>query len=450
MSARDLARSVREKRVSVSELVAHFLSVVRRENPTICAFVAVHDWRAGRRGRRMDAALARGTVGRDGAFPAFYGVPTGLKDDSPLRMSFLRVGSRSLRYLVSPLDGMLATACRESGLVFLGKLATSEMTILPFVHTDLHPPTRNPYDLSRYSGGSSGGSGAAVASGMLPIAPGSDGAGSIRIPASFCGLVGVKASRGAMPHPYAKVDVSGLSTTGPIAKTVEDAALMLDVIAGDPFHHDTPKPGSYLEAAFQKSPRGLRIKVCMTSKLAKVDPQIADAVRRAAKLLSEMGHEVSEAPELDADVETFLPIMQRITANAPMLPFSGPYLQPVTTWMRAEGKKYTDAFVKEMHGVLSSRVLLQFDGSDAWLTPTVATLAPKVGAFDGMSGEETLRAVIPIGAFTAPFNVTGQPAVSLPAGRSSCGVPFGVQLVGKPGGDRALLALAAELSRALG
>lgn len=448
-SARDLAALVREKKVSVSELVTHFLDVVRRENPTLHAFVEVHDWRARRRARLMDKALARG-MDRDGAFPAFFGVPTGLKDDSPLRMSFLRVGSRSLRYVVSPFDGMLARACRDAGVVFLGKLATSEMTILPFVHTDLHPPTRNPHDVSRYSGGSSGGSSAAVASGMLPIAPGSDGAGSIRIPAAFCGLVGFKASRGAMPHPYAKVDVSGLSTTGPIAKTVEDAGLMLDVIAGDPLHHETPKPGSYLEAAGQASPRGLRIKVCMTSRLAKVDPEIADAVKRAAKLLSQMGHEVSEAPELDADVETFLPIMQRISANAPLLPFSDPYLQATTRWMRAEGKKHSNADVKERHEKLAARVLAQFEGSDAWLTPTVAGLAPKVGAFEGMSGEETLRAVIPIGAFTAPFNVTGQPAVSLPAGRSSCGVPIGVQLVGKPGGDRALLALAAELHNALG
>jgi amidase len=441
-----LARAIRTRELSVTELVSHYLDVVRRENPAVNAFVEVHALRARTRARLMDLQLSRGLVGR-GGYPAFYGVPSALKDDSPLRMSFLRVGSRSLKYVVSPFDGMLAAACRASGLVFLGKLSTSEMTILPFVHTDIHPPTRNPHDLSRYAGGSSGGSGAAVGSGMLPIAPGSDGAGSIRIPAAFCGLVGFKASRGAMPHPYAKLDVSGLATTGPLARTVADAAQLLDVIAGDPIHHEMPKPGSYLAACGESVPRALRIKVCLRSQLTEINPEIEAAVRNVARQLSAMGHDVSEGPELDADVETFLPIMQRITASAPMLPFSGPYLQPVTRWMREEGKKHSPRSVLEKHRALSARILAQFQGADVWLTPTVATLAPKVHSFEGLSGEETLRAVIPIGAFTAPFNVTGQPAVSLPLGRSSCGVPIGVQLVGQLGADRALLALAADLER---
>jgi amidase len=443
-----LAAAVRARDVSATELATHYLSVIERKNAELGAFVQIIARRARAQAKSIDREAARNSAKGD-RWPAFLGVPTGLKDDSPLRMTFMRVGSRALRYVISPIDGMLATACRRAGFVFTGKLATSEMTILPFVHTDIHPPARNPFDASRYSGGSSGGCSAAVSSGMLPIAPGSDGAGSIRIPSSFCGLFGFKASRGALVHPFAELDVAGLSTIGPLAKTVRDAAALLDVLAGDPFFARTPRADSYLAACEDAVPKGARIKMCLTSPLVDVEPEVEACVRRAAKALTAMGHIVEEGPAIDSDVEGFLPLMQKITASAPLPPWADRYLQPVTRWMRSEGKKHVNEVVLEQQRKLEKRVLDQFSGSDFWLTPTVARLPPHVGAYDGLGGEETLRAVVPIGAFTAPFNVSGQPAASVPAGRSSGGVPIGVQLIGKRDGDRTLLALCARLEEAL-
>jgi Asp-tRNA(Asn)/Glu-tRNA(Gln) amidotransferase A subunit family amidase len=186
------------------------------------------------------------------------------------------------------------------------------------------------------------------------------------------------------------------------------------------------------------------------SALVTLDPDVEAAVTRVARLLADMGHVVEETGPMDADVESFLPLMQKITANAPMPPFADGRMEPTTRWMRDEGKKHDDARVLAEAKKLERRVLDHFADSDFWLLPTVALLPPLVGAFEGLSGPATLEAVTPLGAFTAPFNVSGQPAASIPAGRSRGGVPIGVQLVAAPGRDRALFALCQAVEDALG
>jgi amidase len=455
-TALDLARRIRERSVGAEEIARHHLEVVARKNPELGAFVSVFALRALRAARAADRRLRRAKSSADaGLFPAFLGIPTGIKDDSPVRGSFMRLGSRAMRLVYTPFDGLLARACRRAGFVLLGKLACSELAILPFVHTDLGPPTRNPHDPERYAGGSSGGSGAAVASGMVPIAPGSDGAGSIRIPASLCGLFGFKASRDALPNPFRAVDTVGLATLGPIAASVRDAAALLDAIAGDPFHRDTPAPGSF-RAACARPPGPLRVRLWMRSPLVRVEDEIERAVLGAARKLEDLGHRVEEGPPLEGDLDEFLPLMQRIMANAPLPRLLDRLMQPTTRWMRAEGRRFVMADVLAQQKRLQDRILTWFGDADAVLTPTVGTFAPRVGAYDGLGGEATLRASAQLGAFTAPFNVSGQPAATLPAGRAMAGaggtraLPIGVQLVGKPGGDRALLALSAALEEALG
>src|SRR5581483_6072956 len=153
---------------------------------------------------------------RGGKLPPFLGVPTAIKDHEHVRFLHTRVGSRALSWVISPFDSKITQRCREAGFVIVGKTSCSELTILPFVDTEIGPPTRNPRSLEHYAGGSSGGAAAAVAGGMLPIAPGSDGAGSIRLPASFCGLVGVKPSRGTLFNEHRLVDVADISVIGPI------------------------------------------------------------------------------------------------------------------------------------------------------------------------------------------------------------------------------------------
>jgi amidase len=447
-SAEELANLVRAREVSAVEVARHYLGVVRAKNPELNAFLDVSERRALREAAATDRHLAR----RELPLPLFVGVPTGVKDDDHVRGHVTALGSRAFRWMYSPADGMIARALRRAGFTIFGKLAASELMILPIVDTGLHPPTRNPIAPDRYAGGSSGGSACAVASGMLPIAPGSDGAGSIRIPAAFCGLVGFKPGRGVIPDPYGKFDRSGVSALGPLAKTVREAALLLDALGGRPYLPRRFAPDSFVAALEPPAPP-LRIRVVRTPPLPgiEVDPEIDAAVVRAAKALAALGHNVEEGVGLTGQLEEFLPVMARTIARVPFLPGTEKLIQPSTRWLRAYGRQLTTETAVAAGRALGDRVLAWFGDIDALLTPTSPYLAPKVGAYAAIhaDGEAVFRAMAPLGAFTAPFNVSGQPGVSLPAGRTQAGVPIGVQLVGRRGGDRALLGLAAQLETAL-
>ncbi|NUP07509.1 MAG: amidase [Polyangiaceae bacterium] len=443
-SALDIAALVRRRALGSVELCRHYLDNIARVNAELSAFVELHEERALEEARRADYELSR----RPADPPVFCGLPTGIKDHENLRFCFSRVGSRALSWVYSPFDGAVASACRRAGFVFFGKLATSELTILAFVDNQIHPPTRNPIDTTRYSGGSSGGSGAAVGADMIPIAPGSDGGGSIRIPAAFCGLVGFKASRGALPHPYGAFDRARISSTGPLARTVRDAAAFLDVLAGRPHHRDRPADGSFL-AGYERRPKGLRVGLLSRSPLVAVDPEVDRAVRTAASKLEALGHRVEELTPVQGEVDEFIPLMARMVRNVPLPPFASRLLEPTTRWMREHGARVTnaDAILRQQH--LQARVDAAFGDMHALITPTVAMGPPRVGAFRGLDGEGVFRQAAPIGAFTALFNASGHPAVTLPAGRSREGWPIGVQLVARRGSDRDLLGLAAALEEAL-
>lgn len=439
LTALDLAERLRRREVSSVELTRATFTTIAEKDPSIHAFVELDERRAFRAAERADKMLRSG-----GTLPPFLGVPTAIKDSELVRFRHTRVGSRALRWVISPIDGKITRRCREGGFIIVGKTSTSELTILPFVHTDLGPPTRNPRALDYYSGGSSGGAAAAVASGMLAIAPGSDGAGSIRLPASFCGLVGVKPGRGALFNEHRNVDVADISAVGPLAHTVRDAAAMMDVLDGRRASGD---PESYLAAA-DRAPSGLRIRFGLKNHLSGVEPDIEAATRHAAARLESLGHHVEEGPPPPAIAEDeFLPIMARVMANIPLPPFTSHALQPTSRWMRAVGRRVTNREAKDRQAALQERLDGWFaDGeTDAWITPTCGVSTPRVGQFEGLDGEATFRAVVSLGAFTAAFNVTRQPAVSLPAGVSQAGLPIGVQLVMKRGRERELLGLAGAL-----
>ena len=434
MSALDLAEQLRKREVSSVELVRRAIDDIRARDGELGAFVEVAARRAMMQARRADALRARGSRA------PFLGVPTAIKDHEPVRGLGTRIGSRAFRWLVSPIDGYVARACRRAGFVIIGKTSCSELTILPFVHSALHAPTRNPHDRTRYSGGSSGGAATAVATGMLPIAPGSDGGGSVRIPAAFCGLVGLKTGRGVVPNPYGMLDIVDISCIGPLARTVRDAAAMTDALVQHP-------DGSFARAVDAPVPT-LRVKVLVHAPLTNVEVAADHAAAAVAvgRRLEQLGHGVADAPPLAKELDEVLPIMARMVARVPLLPGMVRLLEPATLWLRERGRGITRSDVLALADRLTREILGWFGDADVVITPTVAQPPPRVGAFDGLDGERIFRTAAGLGAFTAPFNISGQPAITIPWGTTSTGLPIGVQLVGRLGSDRMLIALAARLT----
>jgi amidase len=430
--ALELADRLRRREVSSVELVADCLARIERLDPTLHAFVEVFERRALAAARRADLALAAGDA------PRFTGVPIGIKDVNFVRGAFTRAGSRAFRWMFSPVDDRTVARLRAAGFVIVGKLATSELGAMPVTEPDTHPATRNPWQLELTPGGSSGGSAAAVASGMLPIAQGSDGAGSIRIPSSLCGLVGLKPSRGRVAEHVGKPQPRGLAVNGPIARTVDDAAAILDVLDAGP-----PPPRPFLEAA-RRPPAKLRIRVGTRSSLTTLHPEVAAAVERTARRLAALGHTIALAPALSGELDEFLPLWQHAIAGAPVLRPS--LLQPVTRWLYDAGRQLAPGAMERAHDVLVERIAAWFGDADVMLTPTVAVPPPAVGAWRGLDPRAAFEGATRLGAFTAPFNISGQPAITIPAGQGSWGTPIGVQLGGKLFDEATLLALANQLA----
>jgi amidase len=308
---------------------------------------------------------------------------------------------------------------------------------MPVTEPDIHPPTRNPWDLERTSGGSSGGGGAAVAAGMLPIAHGSDGAGSVRIPASLNQLYGFKASRGRVANAYGLKDPDILYSCGPLARSVEDAAAMLDARARTNEFH----------GCVEVTPRRLRIGVLTHSQLAPTHPEIATAVERVAKQLESLGHTLDELRAPDGTVAEFLPVYQRQVRLAPaMLPWR---LQPVPRWLRDAGKRVSAAEAKRIQHDLARRVLAVTDRFDLCLTPTVPIETPRVGAFADLPAPEAFARAAELGVYTATSNISGSPAASIPMGRMGGRWPMGAHLIGRVGEDALVLQVSRELEQAL-
>lgn len=436
LTALEQAALVREGSVTSQALVDLYLARIRRLDPQVGAFVSVLEPAA-----RRDAELADRARRANRKLGAFHGVPTAMKDLHLVRGTFTRMGSRAWRYFLSPVDDATTRSVRRAGFVITGKTTTSELGLMPIVETDIHPPTRNPWNLAHTAGGSSGGAGAAVAAGLLPIAPGSDGAGSVRIPSTLCGLVGMKPSRGLVPHSFKGVDVFEMASVGPMARTVDDAAALLDVLC----EREVGEAGSHLVAA-REPVRRLRIGLLLEPPMGETHVTIAARVQDVAASLRSLGHTVVEVAPARAALDEFLPIYQDFQSRVPaLLEWK---LQPVTRWFRAEGRGPARAVSRARFDELSRRVLGQLDGVDVLVSPTVPVLPPKVGEFAQLPPREQFCAAAPLGAFTAAWNLSGLPAITLPCGRVE-GFPIGVQLVGRLGTDGGLLALARELEPGL-
>jgi len=451
---------VRRGEVTPEELLEGAIARIEKLNPGLNAVIASF------------FEEARGRVAKlpDGPF---RGVPMLLKDlGGAMAGAPLYAGMRFLRDAGwrEPEDSYFTARLRAAGFSFLGRTNSPELGILPTSEPEAFGPTRNPWNTRHSAGGSSGGSAAAVAAGMVSVAHASDGGGSIRIPASSCGLVGLKPTRGRSSFgPGVGERWAGCSSEHVVARTVRDVAALLDVVSGpgpgDPYF--APPPTAPFAARLAPGPR-LRIgsMADVAPRQSPVHPECRAAAERAARALADLGHHVEPSyPAALDETRAIGAFVEIVAANVAFAldraaakvgkPLTEDDCEPLTWAVASAGRQRsaTDyiATLDAVHA-FSRRVAAWWsDGWDLLLTPTTAEPPPPIGQF-AATREEPFKGFIraaPFGVYTSSFNLTGQPAISVPVHWTAEGLPVGAQLVAAYGDEETLLRVAAELEQAL-
>ncbi|RJP33821.1 MAG: amidase [Actinobacteria bacterium] len=449
------AELVRSKEVKPIELVEAAIERIERLNPQLNAVITpMYD-------------LAR--EGAAGELPRgpFTGVPFLLKDlmaaYGGVRMAW---GSAFLRDNIPDYDSELVVRLKRAGLLVLGKTNTPEFGILPTTEPHLFGPTRNPWDTTKTTGGSSGGSAAAVASGMVPMAHANDGGGSIRIPASCCGLFGLKPTRARNPLGPSMGDaISGLVAEHAVTRSVRDSAALLDATSGpdlgDPYW--APPPARPFLEEVGAPPGKLRIAYTCEAQGAVAQEDCARAVEDAAGLCAELGHEVEEKA-LEVNVEALTPLFMTLWSAAQTWTAAGMALITGKTPTPDQFETLTWALVEMGKGFSASDYLMAVTGLqgitrdlarqaadyDLWLTPTLAEPPVPLGTFESPPDNPLYGIVRAAGfvPFTPICNITGQPAMSVPLYWNGEGLPIGVHFIAKFGDEATLFRLAAQLEEA--
>lgn len=452
-SALELAHLVKTKAVSPVEVAREFLAACDRRNPELNALVWRRDAELLEEAKAAEAQVMRGEY-----LGPFHGVPIPIKDLSETLGQPTTHGSLAAKEKLGRFDSSAVTQMRKAGFLFMGRSNSPEFGSLPVTENKIFGATRNPWNVERTPGGSSGGAAAMVAAGMAPIAHASDGGGSIRIPASCCGLVGLKPSRGRIPKgPWLSEILHGFSTDGCVSTTVADTAAMLDVL-----NHWDPNAWTgvqvpetpFSQTTKQRAPR-VRIGYTITNALGvKPEQSCVDAVTKTATLLSELGFAVEEAKvkwpiapdQLERD---FLTLWATASAYVDFPDWSE--VEPVNQELLAQSKAQSSHdYIKALIRLqLFSRNLLNAWGKsfDVLLTPTIAMEPPKIGWL--FEGSNVMRRAAEMVPYSGWINVTGQPAISLPMHVAASGLPVGVQLVGAPWRDDLILQVARELEEAV-
>ncbi|RLV56200.1 amidase [Aeromicrobium phragmitis] len=455
LDAHDQAELLRRREITSSELVRHHLDRIDAEE--FGAFVTVTPDAAIEQATRADRLLERGDA------PPFCGVPTAIKDLTATAGTRTTLGSRLLGEDVPEEDAHVVTRVQEAGFVSLGKTNTPEFGLSSFTDNDLVGPTVTPWDTTRNAGGSSGGAAAAVSARLLPVALGSDGGGSIRIPASSCGIFGLKPSRGLISAGPLGVQWNGLASDGALTRTVRDAAALLDVLAG-PMPGDSrisAAPSTPFREQASRDPGPLRVARWSRPYLdfAASSPESIAAWERASELLAAAGHEIVDidnpwAPELEAQ---FNVVWSAGMAAAPIPPEAEGLLRPTTRYWRERGGRASAPELAAAMGFLeltTRATLAQLAEFDLFLTPTLALPPQPTDWFT--SPEDPLeihRRELLFTPFTALMNMSGQPAASLPVyatepSAQAPSLPIGAMLAAHPGSDGLLLAVCAQLEDA--
>lgn len=458
--ATGLAALVAKGEVTAEELLDTALALTEERNPALNAVV------------NLNEGAARQAI-RDG-LPAgpFAGVPFLLKDlGAEARAYPTCSGSKLFAGTEWSYDSEIFLRMRATGVVTYGRTTSPELGVGPVTESQVYGgPTRNPWNTGHTSGGSSGGSGAAVAAGIVPMAHGSDGGGSVRIPASSCGLVGFKPTRARLPDgPASGEGWAGMAIDGFLSRSLRDTAKMLNACAGPDLgapYVAPPLEIGYLEA-MNRDPGRLRVRYATTTLSgAPIDPECVAAVEKTAKLLADLGHEVEEfRPAADLGVEAMMMAWTTVVAcgtalsvrkklnGAPLDPdmVEGVTRAAIAYASRLDGADYLDA-VEEVHA-FGRRMAHVFLGCDLLLTPTLATPPAPVGKYkpdfeDFVAYRNGPGSVFEYSPYTAIFNASGQPAVTLPLHWSAEDLPVGVHLAMAFGEDERLMSVAAQLERA--
>ncbi len=428
--------------ISSRELVELYLERIERHEPQLNAFRVVLAERALMEADQADARRGAGDEGRP-----LLGVPIAIKDDTDVAGELTCFGTRCAERPASA-DQDVVSRLRAAGAIVIGKTHVPEMTLWPFTETPTFGATRNPWNLQHTPGGSSGGSGAAVAAGLVGGALGSDGLGSIRIPSSFCGLFGVKPQRDRIslaPHDDRRYGWHGLTVVGPIVRHVADAALFLDLTA------QAPAPQESFAAAAARAPGRLRIAYSTKPTLPQpVDARVIGAVEQTAELLRALGHEVVEH---DPDYPPWLGahLVARYLRGAHDSALDLGHVERMERRTRqivrlgalvGEGGL---ARARASEAALSARVGRVFEAHDVLLLPATARPALRLGEYEGRGAVWTMNGGTRLIPFLGTWNATGQPAVAVPVGFTEERLPLGVQLVGGAHEEATLLSLAAQL-----
>lgn len=431
MSALEIAARVRAREVSPVEVAREHLERIELLDPILRAFQVVLAEEALAEARRLESDPRLDQL-------PLAGVPVAIKDNFDVAGQPTRFGSLASSPAPAAADDELVRRLRAAGAVVIGKSALPELAIWSFTESDLNGVTRNPWNPERVPGGSTGGGAAAVAAGMAALALATDGGGSIRIPAAFCGLYGIKPGPGVVPLARGvRSHWLGLSAVGPIGQTLEDTALMLDVLSG-----------TGVFATVRPPERQLRVALSVSSPAAGASPsdEIKAAVREAGARLASAGHAVVEA-DPPYPVAIGLSFISRWLAGIAedVDGLAWDRLEPRTRQMARLGRRlHPDPRGAERW---RARCAAWFADFDALLMPTVGRPAPAAGKWLGRGFLATLAPTLPVASYTGAWNLAAFPAMAVPAGLDRAGMPLSVQLVAPDGGERLLLSLAPQAAK---
>ena len=453
LTAQEQLDWLRRGEVTPTELATQYLERIERLDDGLGAFTTVTPDAALSRARHLEQHVPKSRP--------LWGLPLGDKDlwhRAGVHTSF---GSRLSGELISETSDEIVAVLDDAGSVSLGKTNAPEFGLPAYTESLVAPPARTPWDVSLGAGGSSGGAAAAVSAGLLPVAPGSDGGGSIRIPAAATGLVGLKPSRGRVPSGSGFLSLGGLVTAGPLARTVADAALLLDAMAGpSPWSVGPPTwdGGEFLNAAVRGEGR-FQLGIMTTSPWddaydITVSPEAQAALDLAMNELDALGHGLEHLalPRDPNYASAFRTIWQAGAASIPAEGEQLTLLEPLTRWLVARGRELDArqlAMALQQLSVFERSVIRHFTSFDAVLTPSLALTPRPVGWYSQDDPELNFTQQVQYTPWTSFVNVSGLPAITLPVWMTAEGLPMGVQLVGRPGREDVLLAIGAQLERRL-